>query len=169
MMPPVDERAQTQQGASDKQDFRGGNGGGDHDGGGDFGDRLGAGTPADSDYRGAYGGREWAVNSPNADDSGDRTLTLDQKGRLYGSFISESGAVSALTGTVGNDGRFTLTVTRGSVSYPVEGKLSHGVPIPNAATGVVEYKEGIAGDFRETINGTVYTGTFMGAGGVTTK
>jgi len=135
-----------------------------------LGTGCGTGTPADSAYRGAYGGREWLVNSPNAQDSGDVTLTLDQKGRLFGSIVSDTGTVSALAGTVGNDGRFTLTVTRGSASYPVEGKLSHqGIPIPNPATGVIEYKDGAAGDFRETVDGTVYTGTFLGAGGVTTE
>lgn len=135
-----------------------------------LGTGCGAGTPADSTYRGAYGGREWAVTSPNPDDSGPVTLTLDQKGRLLGSIHSGSGVVSALNGTVGNDGRFSLNVTRGTVSYPVEGKLSHqGVPIPNPDTGVTEFKDGIAGDFRETIDGVTYTGTFLGAGGVATQ
>lgn len=135
-----------------------------------LGTGCGAGTPANSTYQGAYSGREWVVASPDADDSGAVTLTLDQKGRLLGSMRAASGAMSALAGTVGNDGRFSLTVTRGTASYPVEGKLSHqGVPIPNPDTGVTEFKDGIAGNFRETVNGVTYTGTFLGAGGVATN
>jgi|GEM_PF-3123339 Histone acetyltransferase (MYST family) len=139
----------------------------------------------DLNFIGAYGGGEWIVTTaPNArqystfreiDGSGNRTgfrtltFTVDIKGRLLGSFTSNTGLSYVLEGYLNNDRQFDATLRSGDTTYPVSGYFSkQGVP-QEQEDGTDTFASGLAGDFKIQINGEQYAGTFFASGGTETE
>jgi len=120
-----------------------------------------------SGYRGSYGVGMWSINGRSAD-SGSLTFTISEKGNMIGSIDYGDGSFGRIEGFFHNSGDFGATVIRGNQSFPVDGKFSRqtlSLPDPNDNTQTVE-KVGLAGDFRITMDGVIFDGSFAAPGGV---
>jgi hypothetical protein len=130
-----------------------------------------------SGYRGAYAdpGNTFVVNG-RAEVSGSPAFTVSEKGNMIGSVRFTDESLGSIEGFFQNNGDFGATLKKGDKSYPISGKFSRQqVPTIDLVTGkdpvTNQYKtifeSGLAGNFRITIDGVIYDGTFSAPGGVT--
>lgn len=118
-----------------------------------------AGAPPDSQFQGTYTA---AYTIPGVAESGSFSFSVEQKGKMIGSFTDGSTSkVYAFDGVVKNNGSFTGTVQDGAKSYPTSGLLVTGTS--GAATAGTP-----GGDFKQTRDGVEYRGNFVIGGTITT-
>nr|WP_309686804.1 hypothetical protein [Armatimonas sp.] len=110
------------------------------------------GAPPDSEFVGNYLS---TYTLPAIGENGTFSFTVEQKGRMVGSFTdATTNLVYAFEGVVENKGKFTGTLKNGTTSSPISGLMSGG------SSG--------GGDFNITRGVTQYQGHFTIGGSLTT-
>ncbi|WP_395093935.1 hypothetical protein [Armatimonas sp.] len=110
------------------------------------------GAPPDSEFVGNYLS---TYTLPAIGENGTFSFTVEQKGRMVGSFTdATTNLVYAFDGVVENKGKFTGTLKNGTTSSPISGLMSGG------SSG--------GGDFNITRGVTQYQGHFTIGGSLTT-
>ena len=105
---------------------------------------CGSGAPPNSKYAGTY---RATYLTPATGETGTFSFTVEQKGRMTGSFTDIFNKTKGFTGSVGNNGSFDGQVTDTTGTYPINGTLT--------AQG---------GDFRITRGSVDQQGSFTTAG-----
>ncbi|MBB6051566.1 hypothetical protein [Armatimonas rosea] len=119
------------------------------------------GAPPDSVFVGTYSS---TYTLPGIGENGTFSFTVEQKGRMVGSFTdASSNLVYAFDGTVENTGKFTGTMKNGATTSPLTGLL---VVKGGGASGAGS--TGSGGDFSVTRSGTEQRGYFTIGGTLTT-
>jgi hypothetical protein len=114
---------------------------------------CGAKSAPDTPYKGAY---RAAYTIPALNESGTFSFTVEQKGGMTGSFVTDTGTTYAFSGGVASSGYFSGTLKTASVSYPLTGTLA----VTTTTTG--------GGNFQETRDNQSYSGSFsLTASGIT--
>jgi hypothetical protein len=124
-----------------------------------------------SGYRGAYAETlpTFVVNG-RAELTGSPSFTISEKGNMIGSINFTDGSSGSFEGFFQNNGDFGATLIKGSNSYPISGKFSRQqVQTIDPVSGKPTFQSGLAGNFRITIDGVIYDGTFQAPGGVVTS
>jgi hypothetical protein len=123
-----------------------------------------------SGYRGAYADTDNFLINGRAEDSGSLHFTISEKGHMLGSVLFTDGAFGDIDGFFQNNGDFGATLKKGNQSFPIDGKFSRQqvqTKDPADSTKTI-FSTGLAANFRITIDGVVYDGSFTAPGGVTT-
>jgi hypothetical protein len=127
----------------------------------------------DSQYLGSYGGGAWMVSGGRSQDSGNLNFTVNTKGDAVGEVyqtdsIGRVSIVGALRGKFDNNGQFHGEITRDGETIPFWGYFARqGIPVTDNTVDppVTTDKTGLAGDFRQRVGDTEFTGTFYAIGG----
>jgi hypothetical protein len=122
---------------------------------------------AETDYPGSYGFGRWELSSSRASGGGALSFTLDYKGNAVGQIMYDDGRLGDLQGRFDNSRRFTGSVTVNNETFEVWGVFSRQEVPSTDAEGKPVFATGLAGDFRQIVDGQEALGTFYAPGGNT--